>query len=194
MPSAVAVPGNCFRMTSRLGALSITISGSGAAVESGSRSMTGCANRCGRQRVATRTRVPPFWIVNPYAPVRPEVYAAMTLARRSGGVNAPYSGRCPRLAVTGRGHGGQQAGPERSTTLVGAAGKTVPALASDLGRWRLRRGTGNLDPRLTQMGEGAVGDCAQAERTKRICRPAVEVASGTDLRLAVPESATPLRL
>ena len=44
------------------------------------------------------------------------------------------------------------------------------------------------------MGEGAVRDCAEAERTKRICRPAVEVASGTDLRLALPESATPMRL
>ena len=28
----------------------------------------------------------------------------------------------------------------------GAAGKTVPAFARDLGRWRLRRRTGNLDP------------------------------------------------
>jgi hypothetical protein len=78
--------------------------------------------------------------------------------------------------------------------LVSASGKTVPALASDLGRWCLRRRTGNLGPRLTQMGKGTVGNCAEAERTKRICRPAVEVASGTDLRLALPESATPLRL
>jgi hypothetical protein len=44
------------------------------------------------------------------------------------------------------------------------------------------------------MGEGAVADCAEAERTKRVCRPAVEVARGTDLRLALPESATPMRL
>ena len=47
---------------------------------------------------------------------------------------------------------------------------------------------------LRKWGQGALGDCAQAERTKRICRPALEVASGTDLRLALPESATPLRL
>ena len=58
----------------------------------------------------------------------------------------------------------------------------------------VRRRTGNMDPRLTQMGEGALGDCAEAEKTKRICRPAVEVARGTDLRLALPESAAPLRL
>jgi transposase len=31
------------------------------------------------------------------------------------------------------------------------------------------------------MGEGAVGNCAEAERTERICRPAVEVANGTGL-------------
>ena len=44
------------------------------------------------------------------------------------------------------------------------------------------------------MGEGALGDCAEAERTKRIRHPPVEMARGTDLRLALPESTTPLRL
>jgi hypothetical protein len=136
--SPVGVPGNCFLMTFRLGAPFITISGSDAAPEFGSRSMTGCGNRCGRQRVATPTRVPRFWIVNPYARARREVCAATTLARRSGGANAIFwsiSSAC----CTGRGHGGQQAGPERSITLVGASGKTVPARAPDLGRWVCKR-------------------------------------------------------
>jgi hypothetical protein len=40
------------------------------------------------------------------------------------------------------------------------------------------------------MGEAALEDCAEAKRTKRICRPALGVASGTDLRLALPQSPT----
>src|SRR5947209_19967045 len=42
--------------------------------------MTRSGNRCGRPPVATRTRVPRLWIVNPYAPVRPAGCAAMTAA------------------------------------------------------------------------------------------------------------------
>jgi transposase len=72
--------------------------------------------------------------------------------------------------------------------LLLAPCETVPAPASDLGRWRLRGRAGSLDPRLTQMGQAPVRDCAETERTKRLCGSPLALAGGTDLRLAVSKS------
>jgi hypothetical protein len=151
MPYAAAGPGTCCRTICHPGARSATTSGGGAAPESGRRSLTGCANQCGKQPVETRSRVPRFSTVNPYAPGRREAGAAMTAASRSG-AQTPHPGRYTRLAVTGRGHGREWAGPERSTTVVGALGPTVPALAAEGGRGRLRGRTASLDPPLTHRG------------------------------------------
>ena len=47
---------------------------------------------------------------------------------------------------------------------------------------------------LRKWGKVRLEIVRKPNRTKRICRPAVEVASGKDLRWALPESAPPLRL
>jgi hypothetical protein len=43
-----------------------------------------------------------------------------------------------------------------------------------------------------RQGQGAAGDCPQTERAERLLGLTLEVAGGTDLCLAVPESAAPV--
>ncbi len=77
--------------------------------------------------------------------------------------------------------------------LLSSLAKQFRASAAHLGRWRLRRRTGILDPRFTEVGEGAVGNCSETERTERLLGFTLALAGRTHFCLALPEPAAPVR-